>query len=237
MPAFPGMPGLFDTPGPLDPSLGLLAAPVPLWFQANFARQQQKPDENRIFAAFGRFIAAYALAEGGLHIAVRFFSGMPEPKARIVFAGMRLSDVIERLRSFVKDTPNADTINLIIEHINLIGGARDQFVHRLIEYDHGKGLKITNGLICKSVENTDPRTFTLPELEAMELDCRVIFVRLAIICEHPEPTTTDVSFVELYAPWRYKPAVPDNHKKKPREVPKESRRQRRASRTSPPAQK
>jgi hypothetical protein len=147
--------------GPLG-SAPLGSAPLPLWFQANFAKQRQKPDEDRIYAAFGRFIASYALAEGGVHIAARFFSGMPDDKARIVFNGLRLVDVVIRLRQFVATTDHAEEIERLIAQLNLIGGARNQFAHRLIEYEHGRGLIVTNRLICNSTDNARPKLFRVP---------------------------------------------------------------------------
>jgi len=234
------MPGLFNAPfGEGQFAEAAVHEAVPLWLLANFAKQRQRPDEDRTFAAFGRFIASYALAEAGFHIAARAFSGMPEDKARIVFAGMRLADVVERLSRLVRDTPDAKEIADLTGHFDLIGSARDQFVHRLIEYRHREGLTVTNRLTCKTVTETEPRTFTVLELEAMEYDCRVIFGRLALATNHPDASNvnTDVSMVGLFGSWRYKPPERDTPKKQTREVRKELKRQRRASRASPADQK
>lgn len=95
--------------GPLG-SGPLASTPLPLWFEANFAKQQQKSDEDRTFAAFGRFIASYALAEAGIHIAARFFSEMPDNKARIVFSGVRGKDVIACLRQFFVGSATLQTL-------------------------------------------------------------------------------------------------------------------------------
>jgi hypothetical protein len=223
--------------GPLG-AFPLGSAGVPLWFAANFAKQRQKPDEDRTFAAFGRFIASYALAEAGFHIAARSFSGMPEAKARIVFAGMRLADVTERLSRFVAETPNAKEIAELISQFDLIGSARDQFVHRLIEYRHREGLTVTNRLTCKIVTQTEPRTFTVSELEAMEYDCRVIFGRLALVSNHADASgvNTDLSLMSLFGSWQYTPPVRDTPTKQTREAQKEFKHKRRASRASPPDQ-
>lgn len=229
------MPGLFNAPFGLGGfNQSMLNEPVPLWLLANFAKQRQKPDEDRTFAAFGRFIASYALAEAGFHIAARSFSGMPENKARIVFAGMRLGDVIERVLRLVNETPHAKEIEELSNQFNLIGAARDQFVHRLIEYRHREGLIVTNRLTCKTVTETEPRTFTVPELEAMEYDCRVIFGRLALATNHPDASNvnTDVSMMGLFGSWRYKTPERDTPKKQTRTARKELKHQRRASHAS-----
>lgn len=139
---------------------------VPLWFRAGLFRQRRKPEEDRYYAAFDRFIAAYAMAEAGVHIAARYFSGMPEDKARIMFSGMRLADVFDRLRQFVEGTAQQNEMDVLITHMNHIGEARDQFVHRLVEYRHGRGLIVTNKLTCKSAGSSQPTTFTRAHLTA-----------------------------------------------------------------------
>ncbi len=56
---------------------GRFAEPMPLWLGANFSEFVGKANADKCFAAFGRFIAAYALAEAGFHVAARHFSGLP----------------------------------------------------------------------------------------------------------------------------------------------------------------
>jgi hypothetical protein len=85
------------------------------WFYANFARQQNKPEEDKFFAAFGRFIASYALAEAAFHIAARHFSGLPEGKARAILGGMRISDLIEKLRALIADEDASKLFDILIE--------------------------------------------------------------------------------------------------------------------------
>ena len=47
------------------------------------------------FAALGQFIAAYAEAEAGIHLVIRSLSGMGEEKAREVFGGQRVVDMVK----------------------------------------------------------------------------------------------------------------------------------------------
>lgn len=220
------------------------AAGVPLWFQVDFWKRRQKPEEDRYFASFGRFIAAYAMAEAGAHVAARHFSGMPEEKGRIMFSGMRLSDLFDRLRQFVVGTAHATDIDALISHMNAIGDARDHCVHRLVEYHHGRGLVVTNRLTCKSASSPQPRTFTRSILDDMEYDCRHIFARFVWACgarDDVSPVMAGITLLEMHGPWRYtspqpsKPgqAGPDRHesrKRQPRpspESPKLSVKQRR----------
>jgi hypothetical protein len=97
---------------------------------------------------------------------------------------------------------------------------------------------VTNRLLSKSMEPIAPRKFTLDELEAMEFDCRVIAGRIATYCHQTDSVLIrpELSLGELLGSWRYKRPQPDNPKKMTRAAQKESRRQLRASRESPPDQ-
>jgi hypothetical protein len=133
---------------------------------------------------------------------------MPDNKARIVFSGARGKDVIACLRQFVVGSANASDIEELIRQLNLITEARNQFVHRLIEYDHGHGLSVTNRLTC-DVVSQHPRIFSVTDLENMEHDCRIIFGRLVLHCgKVDELQLSDISLLGLYAPWLYIPPQP-----------------------------
>src|SRR5580704_12269480 len=54
------------------------------------------------YEALGRFLASFANTEGILHAVARKLSGLSDEKARIVFAGMRLTDVTDRIRNFMQ---------------------------------------------------------------------------------------------------------------------------------------
>jgi len=211
----------------------MLNDPVPIWFAANFVKQQQQPDEDRIYAAFGHFVASYALAESALHIVARHFSGMPDNKARVVFSGMRQSDVIDRLRSLILPE-KTESINELLTQFSDITEARNQFVHRLVEYRHGEGLSVTSKLTCRSTTEAGPRLFSLEELESLEHDCRMIFERLVLTCD-PPPThgiATGISLISLFGPWRYKRPQQEKTNQPSRGAPKSRKRQHRASPSS-----
>ena len=134
----------------------MLNEPVPIWFAANFAKQQQKPDEDRIYAAFGRFVASYALAKSALHIAARHFSGMPDDKARVVFSGMRQADIIDRLRSLIP-SDKTDEVSQLLSQFSHITVARNQFVHRLVNTSMVKDylLQISSRVNRQQTKNLD----------------------------------------------------------------------------------
>ena len=216
---------------------GRFNEPLPLWIQANFDKLRQRPDEDRTFAAFGRFIASFALVESGLHIAAKFFSEMPDAKARTVFNGARTTDVIKCLRQFVAGTAIAHDIDELIQQLLFITDARNQFVHQLIEYSHRRGLSVTNRL-TSDVASQEPRIFTLEELDNMSHDCRLIFGRLILHCNKPEELKSlrDFPLAAIGEPWRYKPTSPKNTPLPNRDAHKSRKRRPPASRESPPDQ-
>lgn len=69
-----------------------------------------EPTDKSHYEMLGRFIAAFAHAEGAVHLVARELSGLPGDRARILFGGMRLSDVVDRLRQFINlDETNPET--------------------------------------------------------------------------------------------------------------------------------
>ena len=183
---------------------------ISLWLNANFRGAHEIADEDNIFAAFGKFIAAYALAEAGVHIATRFFSKMSETNARFVFSGSRGKDIVECLRQFtVEDSSGAD-INKVLKQFGYIREARNQFTHRVIEYDREHGLKATNRLTGPQAI-VEPRLFGINELEDMTHDCRIIFGRLLMHCDELAEIVriNEIASMELFAPWRYTPPPPE----------------------------
>ncbi len=180
--------------GPLGTQpLGTAGTPLPLWFAANFAGHLK--EQAKYYAAFGRFISSYALAEAGFHMAARVFSGLPEDWARIIFGQMRASDVIGRLRKLIAGSQNSEGVEGLISQFNFIGEQRDHFVHRAIGYDVSGALTVT------SLLSDDPvRKFTIPELEAMDIDCRAIFSRMMRICNRTDYLKfvgSDVTLLDL----------------------------------------
>jgi hypothetical protein len=192
--------------------------------------------ETEYYAAFGKFIARYALAESGVHIAVRHFSGVSEEKARFIFGAMRLNDLAWMLRRFTDATKDFEEADTLLTQLEVISKERDKFVHRLVEYDRKLGFKVTNRLTVKSVSNEESDTFTAEDLKKMEDDCNVIFHRLGILCnklENTHLTAGGPTLAETYAPWRYKPPSPARPAKARPDNRRSRKLRRRASRASP----
>jgi hypothetical protein len=84
--------------------------------------------EAEYFESLGRFIASYASAEASIHELARFLSKLSEEKARVIFAGMRLGDLADRIRAMAradKIDPTVQTeIDTCLTQLDLIGDAR-----------------------------------------------------------------------------------------------------------------
>jgi hypothetical protein len=69
------------------------------------SRQEPVPEissDTPHYEAVGRFVTSYANAESAVHLLARQLSGMSDEKARIVFGGMRLADLIDIIRHFMR---------------------------------------------------------------------------------------------------------------------------------------
>jgi len=207
--------------------------PLPLWISSLFAEPSK--EEIADYAAFGRFIAAFALAEGGVHIAARQFSGLTDDNARVIFGGMRLTNLAEKLRKLTAETDNFKEVDELLTQLDVISQERDKLVHRLIEYDPKDGFKVTDRLTVKSLASAELQTFTPNELKAMELDCKAIFSRFVILSNQLEERRLagyDLTLLELYVPWRYKHTQQLRKTKQRRANARSRRHQRRAFRAS-----
>lgn len=167
------------------------------------------------FEALGRFIVAYANAETAVHLLARRLSGLSDTKARAVFGGMRLTDVIDRLRAIARadklDRTVLDEMEACLSQLNVIADKRHNMVHRNVTVsDHGQ-IQVTNLTTAKSLRNFQFEAFSLVDIERLRADCLAIHIRLLLIeNDSPEdelPMSEDVR-TEVYAPWRYIPVEP-----------------------------
>lgn len=206
------MPGLFDAPfgfGGFNEQM--LNDPTPVWFAAHFAKQKLKPQEDAVYAAFGRFIAAYSLAEAAFFVVVRHFSGLPDIKSRPIFAGMKPIDLIPRIRGLISEENDLNSFNRNVAQFNLITNERNQLIHREITFDALGNLVITNELSSKLTNSMTPRILSKDILGYMESDCKKIFGNLIILCDRTEELkhVPDVSLLSLGFSWKYTPPPPD----------------------------
>lgn len=169
-------------------------------------------DDIPYFAALGKFIVSYAAAETALHLLARKLSGMNEKKARIVFGGMGLGEIKEKVKKLLamrrmKKNIYDMAINAI-DQLNHIKEQRNKLVHERVSYHKGK-LHVTDFYVAKSELQVKIKEFSLKELKDFESDCRTIHVRLEVI-RRPQVLGNAVfeNVKLLHSPWLYKPPQP-----------------------------
>ena len=189
------------------------------------------------YEAVGRFVTSFANAESAVHILARHLSGMPDDKARIVFGGMRLPDLTDIIRHFMKiDNIPLDQRNVIGECLTqlvAISKRRHSIVHRTATFFDGK-LSVSNVLTSKHLASSEHEIFEIEELRSMQRDCGTIYLKLDNII-NPNPTNP-FSLVDAFLlgrPWQYKHAPPKTPNLKPRAKSPKPKRQLPASRERP----
>lgn len=165
------------------------------------------------FAALGRFIVAYSVAEAQLHQVVRKLSGMKDEKARAVFGGARRTDLIDALRQLMRINKTSkakkEDIEACIKQFNVLADCRHHLVHRLVDYK-GMSLKVTNKLTSKTIVGIEEEEFTGVDLVHMTIDAWFISARLDRIRDPKIKKHEDRDWKrKLYEPWRYIPPKQD----------------------------
>jgi hypothetical protein len=196
-----------------------------------------KPDTPH-FEAIGRFVTTFATAEAAIHMLARHLSSLSDEKARIVFGGMRLPDLADIIRHFMRidnlDAVDQECIEGCLRQIVLISKRRHSVVHRSTNFFDGK-LLVTNVLTTKSLKATESEIFEIQELSDMQADCHFIYLRLDNIT-HPDRKSEFDALAEamiLRGPWRYKPLPPKTPNLKPRAKSQKPKHQPPASRGKP----
>jgi hypothetical protein len=165
---------------------------------------QGPPRDKAHWEAFGRFIGAFASAESAVHLIARKLSGLSDQKARLIFSGMRLDNVIESVRNFIRiDRTEADKsadeklidIEKCLNQLKLISKRRSSY------FDGA--LVSSNSLIAKSIANIEVERLSVEILTDMQLDCGAIFIWLLQIAIPDSKNSDDTLAVLRQRPWRY----------------------------------
>jgi hypothetical protein len=189
--------------------LGQLSPPLP------------SPEDEPYMAALGRFIVAYAMAEHQVHLLARHLTRLSDAKGRIIFGGMRLGDLSERIRGLLRATKASakryTEADACLQQLDLIATQRNNLVHRFVSY-RDKQILVTNIIIAKSIETAEQQVFTKDDLENMDSDCIVITIRLRLLCGGREVTPGIRKWAR--GPWRYKRPLPVQKPKQRPSVPR-----------------
>lgn len=181
------------------------------------------PEQDYAYALMGRFMAEYARTEAYVHYLTRCRSGLNDETGRIAFAGMRLGDLTERLRGFIrlaeKEPGEYQDIDACLVQLKLVGKARHSLAHRYVTV--WKEL-LSASTVYTSKGKHEEETYSLIQLEEMIDDCQRIRERIlrhtdgeARRKERHDPTWLPT----LFAPWRYKPLEPNIPRPLRRDIP------------------
>jgi len=177
-----------------------------------------KTDDKSHFQALGRFVIAYSNAEGIVHLLARKVSGLSDEKARILFGGMRLGDVVDRVRQFMRLDETEEEIycevDACITQLVHISEMRHKLVHRGVAYFAG-ALIVSNSMTSKSAKNSETDIFDVFSLRDMTTDCGHIFLRLTYVAD-AEKVDHNLATQLKALPWRHTHAQP----KPPNQVPR-----------------
>jgi hypothetical protein len=166
----------------------------------------ESESEPGYFAELGRMITAYASAEAVVHVLARHLSGMPDAKARAIFGGIRLSDLIKLIRQMmlIDKTPGdiCQEVDACLVQLDAIAKQRHKLVHSMVDYA-GSHLSVSNPLTAKSVTAIQSDVFSHGDLRNMYIDCQVISLRLHWVIAPQTDRDTEV-VAAVRRPWRYK---------------------------------
>lgn len=178
----------------------------------------QTTDDEEYCAAIGKFIITYAGSEVTVHQIARKLSGVTDKKARLLFAGMRIGDVVTRVNSLLGISKlgakaRAD-ISDCLEQFDCIGKQRDKMVHRSVDIRSNQ-VGVTNIFTAKSILAYERDLFSMSDILGLTLDCLAITIRLSeFIGKRTKKNTTSYRIVRsAHGPWRYKPPQPQNKRK------------------------
>ena len=177
-----------------------------------------KTDDKAHFQALGNFVMAYSNAEGMVHVLARKMSGLTDEKARVLFAGMRLGDVIDRLRQFARvdkiDEETYSEIDACLTQLVHISDLRHKLVHRGAAYFAG-ALIISNSMTARSIDHGETDIVDVFRLRNLTDDAGAIYLRLSFIAD-PDNTDRTLAAGLKSRPWRYKyvPPKPPNQKRR-----------------------
>jgi len=187
------------------------------------------PEDEPFFAALGRFIASYAIAEHQVHLLARHLTRLNDAKARIIFSGMRLNDLAERIRGLLRTTRATEKryneVDNCLRQLDLIATQRNNIVHRFVLYTHGQ-IEVTNIIISKSIDVSERQMFKINDFENMDSDCAAITIRFRIICGGREVPLRNWA----RSPWRYKSPQPNPKAKQRRSAARQRKHRPPASR-------
>lgn len=179
-------------------------------------RFKPPPEDDPYYTALGRFVVAHAGAETALHEFARKLTRLSDDRARILFAGSRIGDVVTRIRGLLNlsrlSAKTKKDIEECLSQLDVVGKQRDKMVHRETSYRSG-ALSVTNIMTSKSSLAYERDQFTLTNLRNLHWDALRITLRLSYATYPRFRKRADRNLKNaLREPWRYKPPLPSTPK-------------------------
>lgn len=165
------------------------------------------------FGALGLMISNYAKVETVLQMYARKTLGIDDASARIVFSGLRVSDVTNRLNALLlvnsANPREVSEFGLLSEQLNKITKARHLLVHNGITFVGDQSILVHKKFVSKRRDSFEKQEFLLNELISMADDCAYICVRILKLLEPEFDSELSLSeagksfAAEALSPWRY----------------------------------
>jgi hypothetical protein len=188
----------------------------------------------RHYELVGRFVTTFASAEAAVHVLARKLSGLSDEIARVIFGGMRLGDVTDRVRGIMRINKVAAETYAVVDaclvQLNHISDRRHRLVHRTSIFQDGD-LIVTDILTSRSSATAEMQQVGQRELKDMIMDCVHINLKLSAIADPAEALETFEPAVQevLQSPWQYKHVPPKPPNQQPRKASGSQKRQLGAS--------
>jgi len=175
---------------------------------------------SHVYAAFGRFISQYATVEETIHILFRQCTGLHDNAARAISSGMRLIDLIQRIRRLNKANKKPaitqDALEMLFEQFSLIHNLRDILVHRRSVF-WGDEIISMNHMTSKSLDDSEKLTAHFKDIDNATTDLCVIYIKLFNLMDPANPTYQKMiqeKRLESYT-WLYKRLLPEKSNQSP----------------------
>jgi hypothetical protein len=165
-----------------------------------------------LYGVVGRLVTEFARAEAYVHLLASTLLKNGH-LGSIIFSGMRLGDLIERIRGMLRVQEAVQEeysdIDACLTQLDLIGKVRHKLAHRFVVMMGLDKIEVHNAYTAKVPEGREFESFHPDQLKDMISDCIRIGRRIA---RHTDGEARrrerhDPNWLpQLFAPWRYKPS-------------------------------
>jgi len=168
------------------------------------------------FEAIGRLVVEFARADAYVHLLAERVSGLGTTKGMVVFHGMRLPDLVDRIRGLLRlsnfDQASIADLESCLAQLDVISKQRHKLAHRFVD-THQEGVSAHSLYTSKTLGSGEVDLFTPAELKAMAEDCYKIRVRIYRHTDGEGRRKTRSLDKYLFEPWLYKPPRSKAHNK------------------------